>query len=68
MAKRKTSKTPEELEKLDFDPGSMGPKVEAACLFARSPERAAGIGALADASRIVHSRAGTVIAASQSGD
>ncbi len=44
---RKT--TPAELGRLQFAPGSMGPKVEAACAFVQATGGVAGIGALADA-------------------
>lgn len=53
--------TPEELARLDFDPGSMGPKVEAACRFARTGGWAR-IGALEDAARIARGGAGTSVA------
>jgi len=45
----------------DFDRGSMGPKVEAACRFASGPGRRAGIGALADALLILRGKLGTLI-------
>ena len=54
--------TPAALEKLDLERGSMGPKVEAACRFARRSGRSAGIGALAAASRIVRGEEGTLVA------
>jgi carbamate kinase len=53
--------TVSELRKLDFAPGSMGPKVEAACRFAERTGRPAAIGALADASEIIAGRAGTIV-------
>jgi len=46
---------------LDLPAGSMGPKVDAACRFANSGARWAGIGRLADAFEIVDQRAGTRI-------
>ena len=46
---------------LDLPAGSMGPKVDAACRFANSGARWAGIGRLADAFKIVDQRAGTRI-------
>jgi len=52
---------PEELEKLHFAAGSMGPKVEAACDFARATGGRAGIGALEDVVAIIEGRAGTLI-------
>lgn len=57
---RRTS--PAALQKLDLDRGTMGPKVEAACRFASLPGRRAGIGALADASRILRGEKGTLVA------
>lgn len=53
--------TPEELERLDLPAGSMGPKVEAACGFARATGRDAVIGALTDITDIVKGNAGTRI-------
>jgi len=44
----------------EFEPGSMGPKVEAARNFARSGGTA-GIGALADAARILNGDVGTLV-------
>jgi carbamate kinase len=45
-----------------FPPGSMGPKVAAACAFARDAGRPAVIGALADLAQLVTGTAGTRIA------
>ncbi len=53
--------SPEALEKLQFAAGSMGPKVEAACDFARATGGRAGVGALEDAVAIVEGRAGTLV-------
>ena len=53
--------SPEALEALVFAAGSMGPKVEAACDFARAAGGLAGIGALEDAVAIVEGRAGTLV-------
>ena len=50
-----------ELRSMTFDPGSMGPKVEAACDFAESTGGFAGIGALGDASAILRGDRGTRI-------
>lgn len=47
------------LEKLDLPAGSMGPKVAAACGFARATGNDAVIGSLADIADIVGGRAGT---------
>jgi carbamate kinase len=44
-----------------FEPGSMGPKVEAACRFVRAPQRRAWIGALEDASAILRGDAGSEV-------
>ncbi len=53
--------SPEALRGFDFAPGSMGPKVEAACRFVERTGRVAGIGALKDAAAILDRAAGTVI-------
>ncbi len=53
--------SPEALEHLSFAAGSMGPKVAAACDFARVTGGKAGIGALEDASDIIEGRAGTLV-------
>ena len=55
--------TPEELGRLSFPAGSMGPKVEAACRFVRANGGFAAIGALADAPRLIERSAGTIVAA-----
>lgn len=44
-----------------LDPGSMGPKVEAACHFVEETVRPAMIGALADATQVLRGQAGTQI-------
>ncbi|KRE33643.1 carbamate kinase [Mycobacterium sp. Soil538] len=51
--------TPDELERMDFAAGSMGPKVDAACGFARATGCDAVIGALTDIVGIVKGTAGT---------
>ncbi len=51
--------TPEELSGLDLPKGSMGPKVDAACQFARATGHEAVIGSLADIDEIVRGTAGT---------
>lgn len=53
--------SPEMIEQYDFAAGSMGPKVEAACRFARATGKAAAIGALADLEGIVAGTKGTTI-------
>jgi len=52
---------PDEMDKLGFAAGSMGPKVEAACEFARLTGKRAVIGALEDIEAIVEGKAGTII-------
>jgi carbamate kinase len=55
--------TPSELRTLAFDPGSMAPKVEAACRFAERTGHVAAIGAIDDAEAILAGNAGTIVAA-----
>jgi carbamate kinase len=55
--------TPEELRRLDFAAGSMGPKVEAACRFVERTGGRAAIGGLAEIERIVDGTAGTQVSA-----
>jgi len=52
--------SPETLERFSFAEGSMGPKVRAACEFARETGGLGGIGALEDAEAIAEGRAGTL--------
>jgi carbamate kinase len=54
--------SPRALDALSFEPGSMGPKVEAACEFVERTGGMAGIGRIVDALAILHGEAGTVIA------
>jgi len=54
--------SPAELAAYRFPPGSMGPKVEAACQFASTLGHIAGIGRLEDARAILEGKAGTIIA------
>jgi carbamate kinase len=54
--------SPETLRALELDPGSMGPKVEAACAFADTGG-IAGIGALGSALAILQGEAGTLVVA-----
>jgi carbamate kinase len=58
---------PDEMDKLGFAAGSMGPKVEAACEFARLTGKRAVIGALEDIEKIVKGEAGTIISTEQAG-
>ena len=53
--------TTDELEAHEFAPGSMGPKVEAACTFVRETGKLAAIGSLADIEAIVKGEAGTIV-------
>ncbi|MBE2245213.1 MAG: carbamate kinase [Burkholderiaceae bacterium] len=53
--------SPEALAAMSFAAGSMGPKVDAACRFARATGKRAAIGALADLGRILDGEAGTMI-------
>jgi carbamate kinase len=48
-----------ELRAMEWDPGSMGPKVEAACRFAEAHRGLAAIGALEDAAAILRGERGT---------
>jgi carbamate kinase len=53
--------TPAALADIKFAAGSMGPKVDAACHFARVTGKKAAIGALADLEQIINGTAGTTI-------
>lgn len=55
--------TPAELRGIEFAPGSMGPKVEAALRFVERGGRRAAIGALADIAGLVTGDAGTQVSA-----
>ncbi|SQH35269.1 carbamate kinase [Pseudomonas mucidolens] len=57
---------PDDMEKLGFAAGSMGPKVQAACTFARHTGKTAVIGSLSDIEAIVQGTAGTRISTAQS--
>ena len=59
--------SPGALAALSFAAGSMGPKVDAACRFARLAGRPAAIGALADLARIIEGTAGTTITPAEHG-
>jgi carbamate kinase len=52
---------PDAMQKFDFPAGSMGPKVDAACRFARATGHSAAIGALADIPAIVRGEKGTLV-------
>ncbi|MFT0169438.1 carbamate kinase [Paraburkholderia mimosarum] len=58
---------PDELEKLGFAAGSMGPKVMAAAEFARNTGKDAVIGALADIVAITQGKAGTRVSTARPG-
>ena len=58
-AKKIDRTTPEEIEGRDFDVGSMGPKVEAACDFVRRTGERAVIGSLSELEGMVTGTAGT---------
>ena len=58
---------PDDMEKLGFAAGSMGPKVQAACEFARHTGNPAVIGSLADIDDIVKGTAGTRISTACTG-
>jgi carbamate kinase len=53
--------SPDALDAWEFAAGSMGPKVQAACEFARGSGGVAGIGRLEDVSAILAGEAGTLI-------
>ncbi len=55
--------SPGALDAMAFAPGSMGPKISAACAFVLAGGALAGIGRLADARGIVEGRAGTRVLA-----
>ena len=54
-----TKTTPEQIKKYNFDKGSMGPKVEAACSFVERSGQRAVIGSLKDIKEMVDGIAGT---------
>ena len=58
---------PSAMDELSFSAGSMGPKVDAACRFARATGKAAAIGSLADLGKILDGVAGTTISAAEDG-
>jgi carbamate kinase len=53
--------TPAEMRRSLFEPGTMGPKVEAACRFVEATGGMAGIGSLEDAEAILAGRSGTIV-------
>ncbi|WP_252273543.1 carbamate kinase [Pseudomonas subflava] len=58
---------PDELERLGFAAGSMGPKVQAACEFARNTGKVAVVGSLANIEAIVQGKSGTRISVAEPG-
>lgn len=58
-----TDITPDAIEKLSFQAGSMAPKVASACDFVRAGGAMAGVGRLEDARAILEGRAGSRITA-----
>ncbi len=66
-AKAIRNASPEALRAQDFPAGSMGPKVEAACLYVERTGKAAVIGGLADLESMVMGSAGTTIDSIASG-
>ena len=58
---------PEQLERLGFAAGSMGPKAEAACQFARHTGKVAVIGSLEQIEAIVRGAAGTRVSLAATG-
>ena len=58
-ARRIERTTPDQMEQYEFEEGSMGPKVEAACDFVRRSGGRAVIGALSDMQGMVAGTAGT---------
>jgi carbamate kinase len=60
-ARRLRAVTPQELRGYSFAPGSMAPKVEAACRFVEATGGLAGIGRLQDATAIMAGTRGTIV-------
>jgi carbamate kinase len=60
--------TPSALRARTFAPGTMGPKVEAACRFVEAGGAWAGIGSVEDAAAIVAGTAGTTVRAQVDGE
>ena len=61
------SASPDALSAMKFAAGSMGPKVDAACRFAKATGKKAAIGALADLGGIIAGTMGTTVSAQESG-
>ncbi|OWV91303.1 carbamate kinase [Rhizobium sp. N122] len=58
---------PDDFKQFSFPAGSMGPKVDAACHFARAGGKTAAIGSLADIAGMVRGECGTIISETFSG-
>ncbi|ANM08578.1 MULTISPECIES: carbamate kinase [unclassified Rhizobium] len=58
---------PDDFKQFSFPAGSMGPKVDAACHFARAGGKTAAIGSLADIAAMVRGERGTIISENFSG-
>src|SRR6185436_1956471 len=61
------SASPDALAAIPFAAGSMGPKVDAACRFAKATGKKAAIGALADLGGIIAGTMGTTVSAQEAG-
>jgi len=59
--------SPDAISAFSFPAGSMGPKVQAACRFARETGNRAAIGALAHLGAIMEGKAGTTVTLEESG-
>lgn len=59
--------SPDAIEALHFDSGSMGPKVEGACRFVRATGGRSAIGRLSELEKIMRGEAGTLISADVDG-
>jgi carbamate kinase len=57
--------SPDELEHYRFPAGSMGPKVESACAFARATDHTAIIGSLANVAELAQGKGGTRVSVRQ---
>ena len=67
-ARRLAHLSPEKALAYEFAPGSMAPKVKAACDYVQQTGGIAGIGALEDASAILRGAAGTRLTRDRGGD
>ena len=57
------SASPRSLSALSFEPGSMGPKIDAACRFVRQTGGTSHIGSVSDAALMLKEEAGTIVRA-----